>query len=571
MALFNRTNRKQIRSFKKTEINRQYSKSELYSNPIDFYKGYIYIHLHQQDIGRMNNGNSMSDIDIAKEFIKYKSRRQDSMIGKAVQTQYMELLKSSMEKNWTQDQYSFLNSVLDVENNNHEAILNKINNELQKGFESQFTNDRIASMLNIESIDNWSSNSDFFKEIEKVLKGNNTREGFQYLNDMLQRMADAVQLLGTEEGNNLGVLISNALSNNYVSSRELGEYLNNAINDFISEQNGTTIESRDVIKAGELFQNVTKGLASGTNAKGHRLGAAGLQGLVQKQFYSLLAEIFASNLSKTTRNNVVKYIVDTINDVEIIGDTPVAIEVTTPEGKYKKGNARTFFQNIQGETDENYGKADVKFNNVEVDLSFLGKNNLGKIIMSIGLSNKAYVKNKIGVGSLSEFSRQHFNLGGGMTIGNAIQLLTDGNNLQFKYLCYNTLGKGPTVTTTIDGDVNQGLPAAYNALQDILLTRSILYLAGGRGKDDFANFIFLNGKLLSMWDIVKYAINNNIGKNLNQSRKGIQMEIPSEKTIQQYANNKYIGIRVPDTNDYIDKAVMKASILPGVIAENLTK
>lgn len=566
---FFKPGRTQFRHLSKRDISVSYS--DLYNNPIDFYRGYIYIHLHQQDIGKMNYGNPMTDVDLAQKFIAYKSLRQDSIVGKAVQTQYMELLRSAMgEQNWTQEQYSFLNSVLNVDNNNHAAILDKINKELKKGFEEQFTNDRITSMLNIEKLDDWSSKSDSFKEIEKLLKGNSTNEGFEYLNNVLERMAKAVQLLGTDVGDNLGVLISSLLSNHYTNSKELGENLTKAIQEFINNQNGATIEGRDVIKAGELFQNVTKGLARGTNSKGDILTAAGLQGLVQNQFYSLLAEIFASNLNKVSRNNVIQYIVDTVNDVEVVGDVPVAIEVTTPEGKYERGTARSFFQNSQGNNDENYGKADVKFNNVQVDLSFLGKRNLGKLTMSVGLSNKAYVKNKIGPETLSDFSRQGFSLGGGMTIGNAIKLLVDGNDLlEFKYWAYNTLGKGPTTTTIIGGDVNQGLPMAYNALQDILLTRSILYLAGGRGKEDFANFIFFNGKLMSMWDIVKYAINNNIGKNLNQSRKGIQMSIPSEGTIKKYANNRYLGVRVPDTNNFIDKAVMKAEILPGVIAKNL--
>ena len=574
---------KKVSKLTPQQKSESYKKSDLYSS-LTFYKGYIYIHLHQNNIGLAkgngSDGTPLNDSDIAGHFNKYKTGK-NSTVGQAIKNQYIQLLKSSISRNnLTNEQYSLLNNVLDVKNNNVEAILGRLNKILQKGFEDQFTTTKITDLLNNEDKTNWKEKSSSFKELTEILEGKNNKSGFKTLNKILQDMADTVKLLQTPEGDELATIISNNLKNNYVDPKTIGSCLNKAINEFSKKQNGKTIESRDVLKAAEYFKNVTNGLETGTNSRDEPLKTKGLQGLVQKSFYSLIAEIFASHLDKAAKNSAVQYIIDSVKDIDIIGDVSVSLEVTDPDGNYggdlnTNPNNRTFFQN-SGSPDQNYGKADLRFNNVQVNLSSLFEDDkgLGSIQMSVGISSKAYVRNEIGANSLKDFQNQRFELGGGMTIGNAIKLLNGGNDLFFKYLCYNTLTKGPTSTIVNDGRAgrpfkNTGLSQSYGALQNIILTRSILYLAGGRSQEDFANFIFMNGKLLSMWDIVKYAIDNPIGSTKESDERGLAMQIPSEKLYQAYSRNKYLAIRVEETNKTIDRAVIKGLIYPGRIADQM--
>ena len=546
-------------------------RSALYSK-VDYYHGYVYIHLHQSNIGKaLTHGEkSYKDADIAREFLTYKySTEKDVNVAQAVQNQYVQLLKNSMINNATMSQYNFLNSVLDTKNNNYQNILDKINKALKQGFESQFTTDKITQMLRLEDRDNWSEKGESFQKIEQLLKGDNDAKGFEYLNNILERMSNAVGLLGTKEGADLMAIISNALTNNYVSPQVLGSVLTEKIEEFKNNQDGRTIASRDAIQAATLFQKVTKGLG-GIDRTDPVSSAKSLQGLVQNNFYSYLAEIFASHLGKAAEEAAVKYVGETIQDINLVGDTPIALEETDSQGFYSEGSSRSF----EG-TSPAAGKADVKFNNVQVNLSFLTKRDLGTLMMSVGISNKAYVVNKIGGSSLKDFKKGDFSLGGGMTVGQALKMIS-GNNSNLRYLVFNTLAIGDksnriTLRTT-DGRslnfLNKGLPLSYSSLQDILLTRCILYLAGARGKDDFANFLFVNGKLLSMWDIVKYVANKNLFLH-KADAKGVRLSFSNQTLYQLYARDKHLAIRVEEANKTMDKCVMKGRIYPGLIAEQM--
>ena len=130
------------------------------------------------------------------------------------------------------------------------------------------------------------------------------------------------------------------------------------------------------------------------------------------------------------------------------------------------------------------------------------------------------------------------------------------------------------------------LSNALVALQDIILTRSIVYLASGRGAEDFSQLLLLNGKVMSMWDIIQYAIGNDIGKsssmlpNLNKgntqnnNNNGAYMSIPSRPDILKYGSDKQWVTRIVETNKAIDKAVINLHIVPKKIldySKTLTK
>lgn len=555
----------------------KYHQNTIQKRKIDFYKGYIYIHLHQEDIGKINNKTkSLTDADLAREFLKYKNLQdgKSTIVGRAVKRQYKELMMSSMDMD--SDQYDFLDEVLNPKNKRGDKILDELNRGLKEGFEKQFTDNKIESLLRKEKKDNWSSKGKDVEDLNNLLK-NGAKEGFEVLDNVLDHMVATVALLQSPQGEILMKVISNARKDDSIQQdyKKLGECLTKALNAFINETDKTTIEGRDAIQVAQNFKVVTEGLQRGTNKKGNILTAGALQGLIQNNFYSLTAEVFASHLDKAAEDAAVQYVAETVEDIDLIGDSPVALEFTSPSGSYGRSESeRTFFQNKSGSIDENYGKADLRFNNVQVDMSLLGNGELGKLVMKIGLSNKAYVTNTIGGSSLKDFKNQHFSLGGGMTLGNAFTLLLgQGKNLWKRYLGYNILARGDspvTIQTQSGSFVNPGLPLALETLQDVLLTRSILYLVAGRSKEDFAQFMFLNGQLLSVWDIVKYAINNNIGKSssrqISGQESGIYMSIPNREIFQYYASVPLLGIRVPDTNNVIDRAVMKGHLIPGAIA-----
>ena len=537
--------------------NRGWTSSyELYSQAPNFYSGYYYIHKHKENIGRMGLQKAETDSSLAELFNSYKYGK-DAILSNTLTNQYLSLMYAA-----SPDLVDLVNETLNPENS-AQNILDRIQNALQQGFENQFTPNKIIQMLNIEKSTNWTISSKNKKNnnadaiaLMKMLSqddASKAKQGFAFLDEILTGMTEAVRLLNSEEGAALVSVLSNMIRKRHYSIQSLGKDFHRILDSFVKHHNGDTINGADTLKAVQLMLPIAEALETGKTKKGKKLSLDSLQGLVQKQFYSMLAEIFVTHIQEAAQNAAVKYIVDSVNDINNgAGTDEVEILVTNPDGTYPEG-ASTL-----NDGEKKYGKADAKFNNVQVSTEVVTGRDDGYFKMSVGISNKAYIINHIGEGSLKKFNV--YSLGGGMTIGNALSLLLGTNgHIRERYLAYN-----------IFSHPQRELPLALNALQDTLLTRSIIYLAGARGKDDFAQFMLLNGELLSVWDIVKFAMGNDIGRSSSQqghNNSGIYLSIPNRKTILRYAQSRFWTRRVVKTNVTITNAAMKAHIVPKQIIE----
>ena len=77
--------------------------------------------------------------------------------------------------------------------------------------------------------------------------------------------------------------------------------------------------------------------------------------------------------------------------------------------------------------------------------------------------------------------------------------------------------------------------------------------------------MLLNGQLLSVWDIVKYALGTNIEKKSSQQGEksnGIYTSIPNSPKFMTFAKSRYWARRIIKTNESITSAVMKTHIVP---------
>jgi hypothetical protein len=71
-------------------------------------------------------------------------------------------------------------------------------------------------------------------------------------------------------------------------------------------------------------------------------------------------------------------------------------------------------------------------------------------------------------------------------------------------------------------------------LNDLIATRQIIRLFSSAGTEsDFVNFMLLNGKIISVWDIVKYAISSDLSVSKSQkgAKAGIVLTIPNRRKI----------------------------------------
>ena len=279
-----------------------------------------------------------------------------------------------------------------------------------------------------------------------------------------------------------------------------------------------------------------------------------MQGRVTQNFFPNLAEILAAQIQDVAVKGAIKI----HQNARRTGAETSQIQITDTEGNYFNAG---FFDDGGKKQD----KADNIYENVRLRLDSLRDGEQGYIRINIGISSKSYVSQHFGKDtSLADFN-DVYSLGGGMTVGNAFRLLLGdiNSNVYVKYLGYNILSHDAN-----DSGETGGFPEGLQALQDVLLTRSIVYMVAGRNKQNIAQFMMINGNLLSVWDIIKYALNNNIGQSSSQisnnpnARPGIYMSIKKRKDVIAYARSRDWVKRIVDTNDAINSSTMKAHIIP---------
>ena len=549
-----------------SSIQKTWDSQILYNKKPNFYNNKFYIHLHNYSIGRMQNGKAETDTSLAAIFQNYKDGK-DSIVQKAVTNQYLKALKANIKVTTTNN--DILDEVFDITNNNAEAMLNQIHRDMQEGLEKHINTDKLVQLLSNEKLVTWSTKNENVKKLQQALStknGNyNAVDGLKALDVLLKSMADTVSLINSPLGPKLAeaILIENNSTNNFSTIKGYGRNLQKVLNDFKKNNKAFLVDDKLMQEALLNFENIIKPLATlqvekkkGSQIKQEKTTIGKLQGRVTNNFFPNLAEILAAQISQSAISGPLRI----MNDARRTGEETAQIQITDPNGVYSE---KGFFDDSGMKQD----KADNVFENVFLSAKSLNNNTSGYIQIDIGISSKSYVTNNFGIeNSLSDFN-DVYSLGGGMTLGNAFRiLLGDINaNIRDKYLGYNILAHDQSE-----------LPLSLRALQDVLLTRSIVYLASGRTNKNIAQFMMLNGKLLSIWDIIKYALNNNIGLTSSQlskkdanSRSGIYMSIESREKIIQYGKSRFWARRVVKTNDAIEAAAMKVHIIPKQIINNV--
>ena len=480
------------------------------SDNFDFYKrepnfyaeDKLYIHIHKRNVGRMGGNTAKSDNELASIFSNYKEGK-DSIVQKAVTNQYAQAVRKSINDSRTHS--DFLNEVFDSKND-VTGILDQLHKVMQEGLEQYINADNLVKLLQNEKKLKWSPSYKTIQDLDKALstQTGNYKDDLKALDILLQSMADTVALIESPLGTELAtaLLASENKTNNFTSIKKYGSNLQRVLNDFKQKNNAILINQPLMQEAIDNLENIIKPLATlqlqknnGTTSK-TTLGK--LQGRVTQNFFPNLAEILAAQIQDVAVKGAIKI----HQNARRTGAETSQIQITDTEGNYFNAG---FFDDGGKKQD----KADNIYENVRLRLDSLRDGERGYIRINIGISSKSYVSQHFGKDtSLADFN-DVYSLGGGMTVGNAFRLLLGdiNSNVYVKYLGYNILSHDAN-----DSSETGGFPEGLQALQDVLLTRSIVYMVAGRNKQNIAQFMMINGNLLSVWDIIKYALNNNIGQ-----------------------------------------------------------
>ena len=536
-------------------IQRYWNNTELYKKEPDFWESDIfYIHLHTENIGRMANGDPKSDDELANIFDAYKQGK-NSTVQTAVTNQYLQAMKASIKKTTTNRK--ILDEVFDIKNNNASAMLDNMHQIMQEGLEDYINTNNLVKLLQNEKTLKWNERNT--GSLQQALSNHGDYETeLKFLDTLLQTMADTVSLINSPLGPQLAeaLLVQANGTKNFSNIKDYGENLSKVLEKFKQENKAVLLNTPLMKEAITNLEDIISPIKNmylekqkGSRTIREATTVGKLQGRVTNNFFPNLSEILAAQIEETAVSNAIKI----HKNARRTGAETSQIQITDVQGNYSNYG---FFEDGGKKQD----KADNIYENVQMKVSNLRDGESGYFNIDIGISSKSYVTQHFEMDtSLADFN-DVYSLGGGMTIGNAFRLLLGDINADVykKYLGYNIFAR--------DSDE---LPKALNSLQDVLLTRSIVYIASGRNKKNIAQFMMINGNLLSIWDIIKYTFDHDIGKSSSQlkdidenNRPGLYMSIPNRQKIIKLAKSRFWLRRIVKTNEAIDSATMKVHIIP---------
>lgn len=551
--------------------------------PNDVYGHYLYIHRHITNIGRMGGRDPETNSSLIGIFNNYKEQS-----AKAAKKQYVNYVANSMRgKNGdklTDKELKVIEEALNNENTG-DKVLSRLHSVLQKSFEEQFDNSKLLNAMERQAALNWSDKENQnAKLLDEYFRSNGMQGNpFIMLDDILQALEFTCKQLGTKYGQELGVILSmqrNSFQNSNMfksnRTRKLGENLNKALDKFELASEGGVLSKKE-LEEGQtmvaLIRNLANTLEKNQTKSGEKggkfLSLRALQSLFQQNIFSGMSELFVNDSSLTIKEELYDSIGAIMRSIQQSGTQSSYMQAYDAEGNKIEDK---YLKNVgikEGKESKDYGKAD-QLVDTSIQLNrFIGKGR-GEITMSVGISQKAYVSNTIGQPLDKNYEK--FSLGRGLNLGQAFSLIP-GLTLRNKYLGYNTIVRDPKTSR---------LKGAIVALQDVLLTRGITYLAAGRGIDDSVQLLFINGNVVSMWDVIQYVMYNNVGASgsmlgkhiSDDNTNGIYMTLTDRKEMTKYAESDKWKYRIENTNNIIESAVIQLEIIPKKIigyTRSLTK
>ena len=478
----------------------------------------FYVHLHKRNIGKANGGLAHSDLDLAQIFSNQKEENASAAVKRYYEQLFIKNLHMSSES------FDLLNDVFEED---PEAIINQIDQQVKANLDRFINKEDLVHLMSIERA---------ATTIAKDLISPDATKALNSFNRLLELLSEASRLINSDAGGDLAIALYELSKSSTTTAANMGTKLQEALVNFIKNANFSPINDAKIDKVCLAINALAKGLETRTVSTNKPLTEQNIVSVVDHLFNPGFAEVIASQLSTTLDSEIAKAI-----PTRLMGTETYDIQLTDVHGNI-----------LYGETagGKRAGKTDFDFNleNIFVKYKTL---NIDNIEMKIGISNKFYRSNYF-PGLDTDMSKA-FSFGGGSggTLKEAIDAVF--NDPRGKYLVYNAL---------IWGDK---MPTARAALNDLLLTRQINRIFATRGGiEDFSQFMLVNGEIVSIWEIIQYAVNNTMGKSnsqlTNSDSQAVSLSI--ENRAQMYGTQKIRNarIRVPRANNIINSSVITAHV-----------
>ena len=491
-----------------------------YTGGID-YQGNIYVHLHARNIGRAEKGKRQNGASLVKLFNDSKQKAFE-----ASKRDYKKLFFNSLS---SQSQ-ELLNQIL-----NNQDSFRKVQQQIGKQLQSYLSVESIEKLIDIQK------NSNSFKMIENIFKRN--QSAISSFNSLLNSMAQAAKILGTQQGAALAVVLSDQAKTTNFSINQKGENLQKALLNFQQNNNKKRISGIELDQVNHIIGTINafaNNVQNFSTATGKGLTEKGLRTTFNNIFSTGFGQALAAKVSQIGKKHIAQEL------IKLTGAKTTNIQMLDIEGNILQG-----LQNRSAA-----GKADLTMSDVKFSIEELEQ----QISLNLGISNKLY--RSYGFNNLSSNQMSgSYSSGSGGSLEEA--LYSSFSSGRLIYLAYNTIGHGKD---------NSEYSLAQQALHQVILTRQIVRLFSARGgNEDFSQFLFVNGQIIPIYEIIMSTLQN-ISKSQSQTGsegQPLYLHIQNRQAIQHethQAEKKNLK-RISDVN----QAFRKAKISAHVNIQNLIK
>lgn len=435
---------------------------------------------------KINIGSRSNRSNLTQTFAQQKK-----LVVAQVKSDYMKYFNANLSNSSIQ----IMAAAMDL---SQEEFLTVLNNDLTNKLQHELSIDKLEKLHTIVK------NGDINKFLQDAVKNENV----QALSEALKVIAQALNLLDKDKGG-LGAILLQA-TNSAKSFPQVGINLSKLLESYKISNNYRLIRRQSLEAAVRQLQNLATVLREGSfKTSKSKLSAKGLSTLLLNGIISTqIAQGLAFSASGKAGYLLHKAIIQAVgtSQVKVSSDYETAITIT--------------------------GKTDVKASNVNLSLQgYDSGSSGGGILIDLGISSKFYTGQNFN-SNLTK-PKGTYGSGSGGTLGEAIHAIW-GDTID-RYLAYNFF-------------THEMYKSEFN---DLIATRQILRLFATAGSEsDFAQFMLVNGRIVSVWDIVRYAISSDLSLSRSQGGdQGIILTIPNRSNI--YAANQYNKIDQPKENNTI--------------------
>lgn len=424
-------------------------------------KGYeLYIHLHAQNVGKgyHSHGERKGETD-SNLVNKFKASRET--VKRASLNQLKTNFLNSVSLNDRESE--LINQIM---SNDENEMLSNLDQAIRPIFEKNIPSKLMTELMqqeyNLAQIDYnqlFASKAKSFETLNEIINIINTTA--KLFGTQGKALADYLTL-AQENKNSKGIM---SLSNNVL--KQLKAFQKQSLEGNALDIKGIQTVASQLESTISLIKNIYSGKIMPKD-----IAASVATSLENNLFSTAFAEWGAAKATSLASSEAEKIV------TEVVGQNKGTMSYYDPSGRYVSSGHRV-----------GQNKVDISTKNVSVHFN----ESQDSITMDIGISNKFYKTQ--GFKGLNKKSIS-ISTGSGGTINQALTAIFGNGSSYLKYLVYNTIAYG------------NYFPQAFQELKRLVTVRQVLTLLSSRSKDDFAQVFYINGHVVTIYEIMSGLLNN---------------------------------------------------------------